>query len=67
MIVTCPGTISEASRTINRKSRPGKRRRAKAYPAIEQDISCPSVVKAAILKLFQKKSSNGAFDSNGLR
>jgi hypothetical protein len=35
-----------------RKSRPQKRIRAKAYAAVEQVTSCPSVISEATLKLF---------------
>ena len=57
--VTCPGTISEARRTRNSRSRPGNRSRANAYAASVLVTSTPSVTMSVILRLLSTKSPNG--------
>ena len=55
------GTISAESMIVNSVFRPGKRRREKAYPAIEQVTSCPETTpadtSALLMKYFQKNGT----------
>src|SRR5690606_21936507 len=52
--VTASGRIKVVNSRVKRKSRPGKRIRAKAYAANVQKTTCPETVMAAILTLLQK-------------
>ncbi len=64
MIVTCPGTISEANSRINCRLRMGKRSRANAKPAIEQVISWPIVTRNVTLMLLRAKATIGTEELN---
>ena len=47
---------------MNQKSRPGKRSRAKAKPAIEQVISWPKTTKKVIFRLLVANARKGTVD-----
>src|SRR5919204_1605301 len=60
MSVTSCGIIIVPRKTKNSRSRPGKRRRAKAYPARTDVASVPATVVSETKALFVKKRGKSA-------
>ena len=58
------GTISTARQRTNNASRPGKRILANAYPASEQNKSCPITVIAEVITVFPYIWKNGILSFN---
>src|SRR5205085_1089012 len=60
--VTAPGIISVAIRMAKMTLRPGKRWRAKAKAASEQENSCPSALKLETSRLLTLALTKGNLD-----